>query len=179
MSNLYGTYESYQGMSSTTDPRIINFSKKAAIWGLLTNGHNHETVNTFYGTTNSFIRVNLGGRAGAVANGNITQKGIGLYLPGGGASEVQLTVHNGTTRTDVASGFTPASNSTFHYMVTSDGAGNVSLYINGTLRCQTSAGPTGTTTSNYNGYEEQVDCNASNTTRYAGQFAGTGVYIEL
>jgi hypothetical protein len=161
-------------MGSTANPYVINFSKKVAIWGTFMNGVNQTP--DFRGTSNNFARCNIGGRS-AFSTGNITSKGIGWFLQGGGAAQVNLTVHDGTTRTDVLSGFTPGTQTCFHYMVFSDGAGNVYLYINGTLRCQTALGPVGETISSRIVYEEQVEGGAVST-NYAVVFGGAFTYLE-
>lgn len=81
------------------------------------------------GTTdaNSVCRVILG-KTGAI--GDPTTKSIGIYFTG--TSVLSLMVHDGTTLRFVATTFTPVNLQSFDCVITSDGAGNASLSINGT-----------------------------------------------
>jgi hypothetical protein len=175
-SSTYGNDNAHNSLGSKDDPFKIDFSKKCAIWGLFENGAEQGVGGDLRGSINNTFRVNLGGRS-AYASGNLTQKGIGIYMQGGGSSDVYLTVHDGTTLTSVASGFAPARQTVTHYFVYSDGAGNVYLYLNGEYKCQTSLGPTGTTTKNYCVYEEQIESGGTGSS-YTACMAGTGVYIQ-
>jgi ribosomal protein L35AE/L33A len=175
-SSTYGNDNAHNSLGSKDDPFKIDFSKKCAIWGLFENGAEQGVGGDLRGSVNNTFRVNLGGRSG-YASGNLTQKGIGIYMQGGGSSDVYLTVHDGTTLTNVASGFAPARQTVTHYFVYSDGAGNVYLYLNGEYKCQTSLGPTGTTTKNYCVYEEQIESGGTGSS-YTACMAGTGVYIQ-
>lgn len=90
-----------------------------------------------------------------------TTKGVGFKIIGSGP--VQLVVSNGTGTTTVStnSTFTPTAAVAFDAEIISDGAGNVSLYINGstTASATTTGGPTGisnTTTATSIGAEYQV-----------------------
>jgi hypothetical protein len=68
---------------------------------------------------------------------------IGWKKIGGASSVFQLMVHNGTTLTTVNSSVTLTNGISTDWEIRSDGAGNVQLYLNGTLAASTSAGPSG------------------------------------
>jgi len=164
------------GMKSSTDAANINFSKKVWVFGVFFPG-SPVTSPSYIGDANTTCRINLGGRS-AVAVGNLTQKGIGLFKAGGIGSLIYLTVHNGTTLTSVSSGVTNATGQTFKYVIYSDGTGNVTLYLDGVSVATTSAGPTGMTVSGYSIYEEQVETSATFSVRQAMGVTGAGLIIE-
>ena len=176
--SVYGSVGAYYSQSSAADARVINFSKKQFLWGCFTNGVNNGT--SYFGDSTNTFRVNFGGRS-AYTTGDLTQKGIGLKKAGGTTGVITLTVHNGTTLTDVAASAgptTPGNYQAVAYLIYSDGAGNVYLYLDGVLAAQTSSGPTGASTSLYNVYEEQVESTTSSAVRYAVQVTAAGQYIE-
>lgn len=84
--------------------------------------------------------------------GDLAERGIG-YKHAGGGSNFFLMVHNGTTLTTVDTGVNPSSLpggnfSAFDVTIYSDGAGNVTLWIDDVQKATTTAGPsTGTSTS--------------------------------
>jgi hypothetical protein len=73
-----------------------------------------------------------------------TVRSIGCYFGASSANTpgvLVLEVHNGTTYTTVNSSYTPTFNLLFDVVCYSDGAGNVTLYVNGSQVATTSAGP--------------------------------------
>jgi hypothetical protein len=132
----------------------VDFSKKVWISGYAMMGYSGGT--SYVGDANTICRITLGGYT-TNTTGDMTQKGIGLKKVGGLSSFVTLTVHNGTTLTDVASTVTVPDGGGINWMIYSDGTGNVTLYINGTQAATTTAGPTTATTSGYACYREQVE----------------------
>ena len=172
----YGVPGTEAGMiTSKANKNQINFSKKIWVAGSCSAGITSSGTN-YYGDANSTARVSFGGYSG-YATGNMSQKGIGWKKAGGTTTFVNLTVHNGTTLTDVATSFAPVANQAFDWVIYSDGAGNVTLYINGSQAATTSAGPTGTTTSNYNAYYEQVDASVAPTVLHAMHANGGWIYL--
>ena len=157
--------------------RIINWSKKVILSGRSMMGSTDYATN-YNGDANTTCRVFLGGRAATYTTGSITQKGISLYKVGGNSSAVQLQVHNGTSAATVASSFTPATGEAFSWTLYSDGAGNVTLYINGSSVATSSAGPTGNSTAYYTMYGEQVEATASAAVRQILYGFGGQLYIE-
>lgn len=114
------------------DNGAVNFSKRIA-WGF-------RLIRYSFGTTdaNSVCRVVLG-KTGAI--GTPTTKSIGIYFTG--TSVLSLIVHDGTTLTTVNTTFTPVHLQGFDAVIISDGTGNVSLYVNGTLAATSANGPVG------------------------------------
>jgi hypothetical protein len=170
MNAPYGA--TFMGLSSKSNSNIINWSKKIWVFGTAILGRS-----SYLGNANTVTRVNLGGRS-ANATGNLTQKGIGFFKVGGTGTFINLTVHNGTTLTNVASSVTLASDATVHYIIYSDGAGNVQLYLDGTLAASTTAGPTGSGTSGHNIYEEQLESATSSGSLSSMHIAGAGIYMS-
>jgi len=83
------------------------------------------------------------GKVEGDAIGDLTRRGFGWRWTGGAGSRfVNLVVHNGTTQTTVASSFAVTSEVAFDWDLYSDGAGNVTLYINGSQVATSNAGPT-------------------------------------
>jgi hypothetical protein len=162
----------FMSMSSKSNSNIIDWSKKIWVFGTAILGRS-----TYLGNANTVTRVNLGGRS-ANATGNLTQKGIGFFKVGGTGTFINLTVHNGTTLTSVASSVTLASDATVHYIIYSDGAGNVQLYLDGVLAASTTAGPTGSGTSGHNIYEEQIESATSSGSLSSMHIAGAGIYMS-
>ena len=91
---------------------------------------------------NSISRVTFG--KAVVSPGDPTINCVGIKQAGDNA--LQLIVHNGTTFTAVTttSSIVPTVPISIDMRIVSDGAGNVSLYVNDVLEATTSAGPTGT-----------------------------------
>jgi hypothetical protein len=84
------------------------------------------------------------GKAEADGVGDLTRRGMGWKVTGGtGSRFLNLQVHNGTTLTNVASSFAVTGSVAFDWDIISDGAGNVTLYVNGSSVATSSAGPTG------------------------------------
>ena len=131
----------------------------------------------YLGDANTMSRITLGGYS-TDTTGDMTQKGIGLKKVGGVGSFVTLTVHNGTTLTDVATTVTVPDNGGINWVIYSDGTGNVTLYINGTQAATTTAGPTGTTTNFLSAYREQVEATAIPGVRQLMNCNGGWLYFD-
>jgi hypothetical protein len=102
------------------------------------------------------------------------QRGVGFKVAGGGAAALQLVVTNGTTVTTVASSFTPTLRQVFDWKIYSDGAGNVTLFVNDSQVATTTAGPS--TTGSYGLYMEGVDTTVSSTKALIMENFGTKIY---
>lgn len=95
-------------------------------------------------TDSTFNQAFYYGKVEGDAIGDLTRRGFGWRWTGGAGSRfVNLVVHNGTTQTTVASSFAVTQEVAFDWDLYSDGAGNVTLYINGSQVATSSAGPTG------------------------------------
>jgi hypothetical protein len=153
----------------------VDFSKKVWLSGYAQMGYSGSP--SYLGDANTICRITLGGYS-TNTTGDMTLKGIGLKKVGGVASTVSLTVHNGTTRTDVASSVTVPDGGGIHWQIYSDGAGNVTLYINGTQAATTTAGPTTATASGQACYREQVEAVATPGVRGLMNCNGGWFYTE-
>jgi hypothetical protein len=161
--------------SSTAKADQVDFSKKVWVSGYASMGFSGGT--SYIGDANTICRITLGGYS-TNTTGDMTLRGIGLKKVGGSASTVSLTVHNGTTLTDVASSVTVPDGGGIHWQIYSDGTGNVTLYINGTQAATTTAGPTAATASGSNCYREQVEAVATPGVRQAMNCNGGWFYTE-
>jgi hypothetical protein len=161
--------------TSTAKADQVDFSKKVWISGYAKMGHSGGT--SYMGDANTMCRITLGGYNTATT-GDMTMRGIGLKKVGGAASTVSLTVHNGTTLTDVASSVTVPDGGGIFWQIYSDGVGNVTLYINGTQAATTSAGPTAATASGAACYREQVEAVTTPGVRHAMECNGGWFYTE-
>jgi len=153
----------------------LDFSKKIWMAGKCCLGFGGAT--SYLGDSNTMTRITLGGYT-TNTTGDMTQKGIGFKKVGGTSSAISLTVHNGTTLTDVATTKTCADGEVIDWVIYSDGTGNVTLFINGTQEATTSAGPTGTTTAGYNTYREQVEATSTPGVRGIIHATGGWIYVE-
>jgi hypothetical protein len=160
---------------STANREQTNFSRKVFMSGYANMGGS-GTPN-YLGDANTMSRITLGGYS-TDTTGDMTQKGIGLKKVGGVGSFVTLTVHNGTTLTDVATTVTVPDNGGINWVIYSDGTGNVTLYINGTQAATTTAGPTGTTTNFLSAYREQVEATAIPGVRQLMNCNGGWLYFD-
>lgn len=113
---------------------VVSFSKPMLLSAKLVNGGAGTISN------NCNVRLTIG-KGGTAINGDLANRGFGVKYSGVGA--LILTVHNGTTLTDVTSSYTPSLGECFRVAIYSDGAGNVTLYVNGSSVATTSSGPTG------------------------------------
>jgi hypothetical protein len=160
--------------TSTAKADQVDFSKKVWISGYVSMGFTGGT--SYIGDANTICRISLGGYT-SNTTGNMTSRGIGLKKVGGVASTVSLSVHNGTTLTDVASSVTVPDGGGIQWQIYSDGTGNVTLYINGTQAATTTAGPT-TATASGAFYREQVEAAATPGVRQAMNCNGGWFYTE-
>lgn len=81
------------------------------------------------------------------------EKAIGFKVAGSGA--IQLTVANGSTLTTTSSSFTPVLNQCYDVVITSDGSGNATLFVNGSSVATSTGAPTTSSGNNYIGIEAQ------------------------
>jgi hypothetical protein len=134
----YTQTNNYSGMADGVGSSIFDFSQKCWISFTLDN-----ISATWIGDANNELKVFWGFNSsnnGDDPNG----KAFGIWKQGGSSSYWNLMVHNGTTLTKVATTTTMPTGQTQRFLVYSDGAGNVKLYINGTEVASSNAGPTGT-----------------------------------
>ena len=119
----------------------IDWSKRIVFGGRFTR-------NTTTPDSNSVFRFTLG-RFVAQAPSDIlsTDKQVGIKISGSGA--IVLMCANGSTLSSVTSSFTPSNASAYDVVIVSDGAGNVTLYVNGSSVATSTGGPTSAQGNNY------------------------------
>ena len=153
-----------------------NWSKKVWLSGRCMVGH--FSLTSYNGSANTFARISLGG-FNVIQSGDMVSgiKGIGWRLQGGGSQALTLQVCNGTTVTNVTSSFTPVTKQVFDWEIYSDGAGNVTLFVNDSQVATTTAGPTGTAATGL--YMEGVDSTASSTAPFILNNLGTKIFFGI
>ena len=171
----YGLVGASGVLSSRDDRNKIDFSKKIWLSGKSCLGFSGSP--SYLGDANTIVRVSLGGYS-SVTTGNMTMKGIGLKKVGGTASNIVLTVHDGTNLTDVTSSKACTDGETIDWLIYSDGTGNVTLYVNGSQIATTAAGPVGQGTTNGASYQEQVEAVSTPGVRGIINSTGGWLYIE-
>jgi hypothetical protein len=77
-----------------------------------------------------------------------TDRQVGIKVSGSGA--IVLYTANGSALSTVTSSFTPSNNIAYDAVITSDGAGNVILYVNGSSVATSTGGPTSSQGTNNN-----------------------------
>jgi hypothetical protein len=174
---MYGITGANIPNMSRADWRKVDFSKKIWLSGRAMAYSTTAFGSSYPGDANTFARITLGGYS-TNTTGDMTLLGIGWKKQGGLASFYTLTVHNGTTRTDVATTVSATDNSVIDWVLYSEGNGNVSFYINGTLAASTAAGPTGITASYAGMYREQVEAATTPTARQILETTGGWLYME-
>jgi len=147
---------------------VTNFSKPIWLSGKVLVSSSSETS----AYQQRFTYGKRGSSPGGGDIGDLAVRGFGIRCNGGG-NAVVLQVHNGTTLTNVTSSFTPTPGSFFDAEIYSDGAGNVTLYVNGSSVATSSAGPTGNSTAIVpTVYVESVAIAAVTTTANTGFVVG-------
>jgi hypothetical protein len=172
----YGWTLSVSVNMSAADWTRVNFSKKIWMSGTAMCGATLGGTD-YIGDANTRNRVSLGGYSTDIVSGDMTVKGIGWKKVGGTSPFFTLTVHNGTTLTDVATSVTQTAGKVINWVIYSDGTGNVTLYIDGVQAATTSAGPTGTSNANQATYREQVEAVATPTVRGLMECSGGWLYL--
>jgi hypothetical protein len=133
---------SSRGKSYTGD---LDFSKRVVIGGRF----QKQTATT---DSNAVFRFYCG-KTNTVGDMTSGDKGIGFRAAGSGA--LQLTVANGSALTTTTSSFTPVLNQCYDVVITSDGSGNSTLYVNGSSVATSTGASTTSSGNNYFGIETQ------------------------
>ena len=137
--------------SRTFGPSQVDQSQSATVRSNISNFVNFS-LRTFLGGRSATFDITdpvltmafYYGKAEADGVGDLTRRGMGWKVTGGtGSRFLTLQVHNGTTLTSVTSSFAVIGGQAFDWDIISDGAGNVTLYVNGSSVATSSAGPTG------------------------------------
>lgn len=120
------------------------------------------------------------GKAEADGVGNLVRRGFGWKMVGGAGSRfLELQAHNGTTLSSVTSSFAVTAGVAFDWDIESDGAGNVTLYVNGTSVATSSGGPTGAVNITGVAWQEEVVAAAALSSPYMDFTNSRGRYIVI
>jgi hypothetical protein len=132
----------FLGLCSGQAESVVRFNRPIRMSGSVNN-----LTSTWIGDANSEYKTWLGnspsGSIPSTSYADPTSPAIGWKKAGGVASVFRLMVHNGTTLTLVNTTVTMTTGIVVDWEITSDGAGNVQLFLNGTLAASTTAGPSG------------------------------------
>jgi hypothetical protein len=147
------------------------------VWASGRGQHGFYGDANYNGTVNSVVRVSVGGKSFATSGDiSINDPGFGWYYIPGSAMVLQVSRGNGTSLTNVTTSFTPNAREIFDWKIYSDGAGNVTLYINDSQVATTTAGPTTATAESFNFYFESVEQTASAAARIVWESINPKVY---
>jgi hypothetical protein len=139
----YGTLaNSSRGLGYTG---ALDFTKRVTIGGRF----QKQTATT---DSNAVFRFYCG-KTNTVGDLTAGDKAIGFRAAGSGA--LQLVVSNGSAVTTTTSSFTPVQNQCYDVIVTSDGAGNATLFVNGSSVATSTGAPTTSSGNNFFGIEAQ------------------------
>jgi hypothetical protein len=122
------------------------------------------------------------GKAENTGAGDLNRKGFGWEIIGNATTRyLTLAVHDGTTLTKVTSSYVVVGGTPFDWDVISDGAGNVTLYVDNLQVATTALGPTGE--SNYSGtrpviWQEELRTTAA-TSAFDIYFSRGRIYMAL
>jgi hypothetical protein len=153
----------------------INFSK--AIWC------SGRAMNTIELTDSNVTAGWYFGKSESDGAGDLSRKSFGWEVTGNSTTRyIDLVVHDGTTLTKVTSSYVVVSLTAFDWEVYSDGLGNVSLFVDGSLVATTSAGPTGDTsypTTRPVIWQDELRASTTVSTGYDFRFGRGRIHMEL
>jgi hypothetical protein len=151
-----------------SDRGVINFSKPTWI--------GTRVLRQTALDANAVIRLSLG-KIFSDSKGDLTRRGFGFLITGTGNFECQA--HNGTSLTKSTNGTTGLSNNAaVDIWVYSDGAGNVSLFVNGTQTASCTGGPTGESANTANALIFEIQ-NIDTATAASSAAMGQSYIIQL
>lgn len=120
------------------------------------------------------------GKAEADGTGDLIRRGYGWKMVGGAGSRfLQLQAHNGTTLSSVTSSFAVTAGVAFDWDIESDGAGNVTLYVNGSSVATSSGGPTGSVNITGVAWQEEVVAAAALSSAFMDFTNSRGRYVVI
>ena len=164
----YGTIQNQvrgQTFGASTD-----WSKKVVFGGRFVR-------NTVTPDSNSIFRFGVGRTGTTAADITASDKQVQIKVAGTGA--VQLLCANGTNLSTTTSTFTPTNLQCYDVVVISDGAGNVTLYVNGSSVATSTGGPTSTLAgTNYNNFYLEAH-NTSTLTNSAMVVYGSDFFLQI
>jgi hypothetical protein len=173
---VHGASQMDQGMSMLSKTTLfgINFSKPTWCSG---RAYPNSTITDPNVTAAWYF-----GKAENTGAGDLNRRGFGWEVIGDATTRyLTLAVHDGTTLTKVTSSYVVTSGTIFDWDVISDGAGNVTLYVDGSQVATTALGPTGDTS--YSGtrpafWQEELRTTAA-TLSFSFAFGRGRIYMTL
>jgi hypothetical protein len=180
--------------AASTRARIFGLSQVDQLWNMESRGAPQGTYNfslrkIFSGrssigngvTDPNYTARWSHGKAEADGVGDLARRGFGWKFVGGTAPRyLTLEVHNGTSLTSVTSSFVVTNGLGFDWDIESDGAGNVTLYVNGTSVATSSAGPTGSSSVNTaTTWQEESVAAAAMVSPFTDTIHSRGRYIVI
>jgi hypothetical protein len=172
---------SFSGVGMLGMTRGVNMLARAwnkPVWASGRGQIGYYANDVYNGDAHSTIRVSVGGKS-SVGSGpiSVNEPGFGWLIPGvGNALQLQVSKGDSSALTTVTSSFTPVAKQVFDWKMHSDGAGNVTLWIDDNVVATTTAGPTTATAENYNFYFEMVEQTASTATRIVWESLNSRVW---
>jgi hypothetical protein len=170
----FGTSQVDQTWTASSRPQpasFLNFSLRSIHSGRSTTGgvtDANYTCAVYYG------------KAEADGVGNLTRRGYGWKMVGGAGSRfLELQAHNGTTLSSVTSSFAVTAGVAFDWDIESDGAGNVTLYVNGSSVATSTGGPTGSVNITAVAWQEEVVAAAALSSPFMDFVNSRGRYIVI
>ena len=150
--------QNFPNASRSSPYQTLNFSQRS-----IHSGRSYIGGITEANLTASFYYGKLEGDA----VGDLVRRGIGWKMTGGtGSRFLLLQAHNGTTLSSVTSSFAVVDGVSFDWDLESDGAGNVTLYVNGSSVATSTGGPTGTSAGLVTIWNEEISASAALTSAY-------------
>lgn len=139
------------GITSNSAGTVHNFSTES--------GHNTKVYSNAWGSTLTAVKIRgVFGRTGITQVGNLAVKGYGWEWDWA-TRVMSIIAHNGTTLTTTAltTPFVPLSGRSYEISALSNGAGTISVYIDGTLMGTTTGGPTGYSAGNLIFWQQEIE----------------------
>jgi hypothetical protein len=150
--------QNFPNASRSSAYQTLNFSQRS-----IHSGRSYINEVAQANLTASFYYGKLEGDA----VGDLVRRGIGWKMTGGAGSRfLLLQAHNGTTLSSVTSSFAVVDGVSFDWDLESDGAGNVTLYVNGSSVATSTGGPTGTSAGLVTIWNEEISASAALTSPY-------------
>jgi hypothetical protein len=173
---VFGGSQADQSLSMMSKTTLfgINFSKPTWCSG---RAYPRDTVTDSNVTAGWYF-----GKGENTGAGDLNRRGFGWEVIGDATTRyLTLAVHDGTTLTKVTSSYVVVAGTIFDWDVISDGAGNVTLYVDGSQVATTALGPTGDV--NYSGtrpviWQEELRTTAA-TSAWSFAFGRGRIYMTL
>jgi hypothetical protein len=146
----------------------IDFSKRVTFGGRFSR-------NVTTPDANSVFRYSLGKTSSTDAS-DLSIKGLMIKVAG--TSAMQFLCHNGTGLDTKTSTFTPVNSQAYDVVVTSDGSGNATLYVNGSSVATSSSAPISAQGANYYNLTFETQ-NTSALTNGAMAVCGSDFFVQV